>query len=328
MPRIFIISSHGCMSMQESACSLPVMGKLKVKNVVKISSPIDIFTTTGFGCEFVSDLSCDQPFVDVIQELAHNRDTIQAQSSKAQLRQFIKDTLVHVRALPQHRDVMTISENKIRCHKKGRPMTELLLFEPAPGMPVFESVTMFDTVTGEIQDVHKEFGLRTKKTVDVVHTGCSHEPEKVKMLQSAKMKAESELASLRTRTANPRLVDMKIGRIQSIDDTIACVHKGSKFEYAPKMKKVYKDRIKLSDLMHIGISTGLVNPETDFLIIYACRVPYDRMLCSETSPRDSSDSERSVGGSQHKTRRKRQRQQQQQQRYTSGKKYTRKRYSY
>jgi hypothetical protein len=74
------------------------------------------------------------------------------------------------------------------------------------------------------------------------------------------------------------------------------MHKGSKFEYSAKMKKLYKDRIKLSDLLHQGIVEGVIDPDNDFVVVYACRVPDEGLLGAQTSPRNSSDSERSVGG--------------------------------
>jgi len=63
-----------------------------------------------------------------------------------------------------------------------------------------------------------------------------------------------------------------------------------------KMKKLYKDRIKLSDLLHHGISNSVIDPDNDFVVVYACRVPDEGLLGAQTSPRNSSDSERSVGG--------------------------------
>ena len=297
MPRVFIISSHGSMPMQDdkTAFSLPVMGMAKLKKVTSFNAPVDTFTTASFGCSFFSDLRCDEPFVDFVREFNRQRVTMKTQPTKLQLRKLIKDTLVHARALPQHEDVVMYAENKIRCHKKDRPITDLFLFGPKPAVPVAESVTMFDLETGEIQDVHARFGLKKKK-VDATRTMSTHHPDALSMLHAAKMRAESELAELKAQSVDPYFVDMKIGRIQSIDDTIACMHKGSKFEYSAKMKKLYKGRIKLSDLLHQGILEGVIDPDHDFVVVYACRVPDEGLLGAQTSPRSSSDSERSVGG--------------------------------
>ena len=280
----------------KTAFSLPVMGMAKLKKVTSFKAPVDTFTTASFGCSFFSDLRCDEPFVDFVREFNRQRVTMKTQPTKLQLRKLIKDTLVHARALPQHADVVMYAVNKIRCHKKDTPITDLFLFGSNPAVPVAESVTMFDLETGEIQDVHARFGLKKKKKVDATRAMSPHHPDALSMLQSAKMSAESELADLKAQSVDPYFVDMKIGRIQSIDDTIACMHKGSKFEYSAKMKKLYKDRIKLSDLLHQGIVEGVIDPDNDFVVVYACRVPDEGLLGAQTSPRNSSDSERSVGG--------------------------------
>ena len=309
MPRIFIISSHGSMSMQEdkSTSSLHVFGKAKLKKVVEFKSPVDIFTTASFGCSFLSDLRCDEPFVYFVSEIAMKTQSMKTQPTKQTLRKTIEDALLHTRSLPQHADVMSQSENKIRCHIKERPMTDLFLFGTNPALPVIESVTMFDVETGEIKDVHGAFGLVEKKKVAATPTMHPLLPEELAILQVAKMSAKSELAALKAARVDPHFIAMKTCRIKSIDDTIARMHKESKFEYSAKMKKKYPGRIKLSDLLRNGITGGLIDPDNDFVVVYACRVPDDGLLGAQTSPRNSSDSEGSVGGtkrSKHRARSK------------------------
>lgn len=309
-PRIFIIVSHGSMPMEEdkSLLSLPVMGQAKFKRAAKFLSPVDIFTTAKFGCSFTGDLRCDEPFVDFVRELRHRVEmktqlTQLTQPTHPHLRELIKHTLVHTRDLPQHADVRTQAENKIRCHKKGRWMTDLFLFGTNPALPVIESVTMFDMGTGDIKDVHREFGLVKKKKIAATRAMPPHQPDEMAILEAAKMSAESELAKLKAKKVDPFFVEMTASRIQSIDDTIACMHKESKFEYPAKMKKS-KGRIKLSDLLRNGIEGGLINPDNDFVVVYACRVPDEGLLGAQTSPRDSSDSEKSVGGTRSKQKQK------------------------
>ena len=97
MPRIFIISSHGSMSMQEdkSTSSLHVFGKAKLKKVVEFKSPVDIFTTASFGCSFLSDLRCDEPFVYFVSEIAMKTQSMKTQPTKQTLRKTIEDALLH-----------------------------------------------------------------------------------------------------------------------------------------------------------------------------------------------------------------------------------------
>ena len=311
MPRVFIITTHGSMPMEEdkSLLSLPVLGQAKLKSAAKFRSPVDIFTTAKFGCSFTGDLRCDEPFVDFVRELDRHRvamktqPTQPTQPTKPQLRKLIEDTLVSTRGLPQHADVRVQAEKNIRCHIQHRLMTDLFLFGTNPAMPVIESATMFDMETGKITDVHREFGLVKKKKVTTVPTMRPHQPDEMAILEAAKMSAESELAKLKAKKVDPFFVEMTASRIQSIDDTIACMHKESKFEYPAKMKKS-KGRIKLSDLLRNGIEGGLIHPDNDIVVVYACRVPDEGLLGTQTSPRDSSDSEKSVGGTRSKQNQK------------------------
>jgi hypothetical protein len=190
----------------------------------------------------------------------------------------------------------------------GRPITDLFLFDPSQAVPIVESVTMVDMQTGTIKDVHGEFGLAKKRKVSADGMGMGHaapqSDDNAPIIRDAKSRAEEELAMLKMHGADPYFIDMKTEHIKTMDDTLACMRKGSKFEYSAKMKKVYKDRIKLSDLLRNGISTGLIDPENDFVVVYACRVPDDGTLGAQTSPRNSDDSERSVGGRTRSKKRK------------------------
>ena len=314
-PHVFVFSSHGSMQVidDKTPFALPVMGmkdnaKLKLKKVVSIKSPVDIFTTAKFGDSFCADVRCDAPNVDLVRNLSQSvrSGSMRPDMSKNDYRQMIKQTMVDIREYPRHADVRTHAENKIRYHRLGRPITDLFLFDPSQAMPIVESVTMVDMQTGTIKDVHGEFGLAKKRKDsmakrrkvsdhDVGHA-APQSADNAPIIRDAKSRAEEELAMLKMHGADPYFIDMKTEHIKTMDDTLACIRKGSKFEYSAKMKKVYKDRIKLSDLLRIGISTGLIDPENDFVVVYACRVPDDGTLGAQTSPRNSSDSERSVGG--------------------------------
>lgn len=317
MPRVFVFSSHGSMQVTDdkTAFALPVMGmkdnaKLKLKKVVSIKSPVDIFTAAKFGDSFCADVRCDAPNVDLVRNLSQSvrSGSMRPDMSKNDYRQMIKQTMVDIREHPRHADVRTQAENKIRCHRLGRPITDLFLFDPSQAVPIVESVTMVDMQTGTIKDVHGEFGLAKKRKVSADGMGMGHaapqSDDNAPIIRDAKSRAEEELAMLKMHGADPYFIDMKTEHIKTMDDTLACMRKGSKFEYSAKMKKVYKDRIKLSDLLRNGISTGLIDPENDFVVVYACRVPDDGTLGAQTSPRNSDDSERSVGGRTRSKKRK------------------------
>ena len=103
--------------------------------------------------------------------------------------------------------------------------------------------------------------------------------------------------------AHPFFTETKKEHIKSIDDTIKGMLNESKFEYVPELKKKHGARVKLSDLLQIGISNGVIDPENDFVVVYACRVPDERVLFPVRSPRGS-DSEGSVGGTRSNKKQK------------------------
>jgi len=346
MPRVFVFSSHGSMPMiddesfapppppelpesskksaskksaskktvsKKSAAdplhALPPPFGLSVgalKKPISFKSPVDTFTTAKCGHPFCADLRCDAPYVGLVHKLSQLH--LPPRVPKNEVREIIKRTMREIRCEPRHADALTRAENKIRCHKKGRPITDLFLFGPSHELPIIESVTMVDMETGKIHDVHREFGLIEKHAPASTPHGAQHDDASMAGLQYAKQCAAWDLHTLQG--AHPFYVDMKKEHIKTIDDTIAGILKESKFEYSAKLKAAHGERVKLSDLLRIGISAKLVDPENDVVVVYACRVPDEGALGAQTSPRDSSDSERSVGGkkckrSRNKTRKQR-----------------------
>lgn len=346
MPRVFIISSHGSIPMVDFEppktldVSKPTVKKqsrskksvasaalpdslaaahgfgvsfthsmdMKPKKPDSFQAPVDIFTTAKCGEPFCADLRCDAPYVGLVHILSQYR--ISPHVPMDAVRQFIKQVMFDIRRDPRHADSLTRAENKIRCHKTGRPMTELFLFGPSHELPIVESVTMVDMETGQIHpDAHAMFGLVKKHAVSTSTPHAAVQCDAVNMagLQYAKQRAEWDLHTLQG--AAPYYIEMKKDHIKTIDDTIAGMLKESKFEYAPELKEKLGTQVKLSDLLKIGKSNGL-NPKTDFVVVYACRVPHERVLFPVQSPRGS-DSEGSVGGNKkqkckqrHRTKRR------------------------
>ena len=267
-----------------------VMGALKKPDSFK--APVDTFTTAKCGQPFCADLRCDEPFVGLAYTLSQHR--LQPDVPKDAVRQLIENAMIGIRSDPRHADALTIGENKIRCHKKGHKIADLYLFGPNHALPVIESVTMVDMQTGEINDVHSRLGLVVKKSVSSTRQTVTHgAADRIAVLEAAKTTAELQLDTLQG--AHPFFIETKKEHIKAIDDTIAGILKESKFEYAPELKAKHGDRVKLSDLLKIGISNGVIDPENDFVVVYACRVPDERVLGVMRSPRGS-DSEGSVGG--------------------------------
>ena len=273
------------------------MGALK--KPVSFKAPVDTFTTAKCGQPFCADLRCDEPFVGLAYTLSQH--PLPSNVSKDAVRQFIQTAMTGIRSDPRHADALTMCENKIRCHKQGHALTDLYLFGTNHALPVIESVTMVDMETGEIRDAHEMFGLVVKKSVSSRQTVAHGAADRMAVLQTAKQRAELQLDTLQG--AHPFFTETKKEHIKAIEDTIEDMLKESKFEYAPKLKAKHGDRVKLSDLLQIGISNGVIDPENDFVVVYACRVPDERVLFPVRSPRGS-DSEGSVGGTRSNKKQK------------------------
>lgn len=334
MPRVFIIAAHGSMPMiaddsvallpelpadkkttskkkSVSAAAAPALALMgtKIKKPVSFRAPVDTFTTAKCGHPFCADLRCDEPFVGLVYTLSQHRlpsDIV----PKVAVRQIIQRAMTDIRSDPRNADALTLGENKIRCHKKGHLITDLFLFGQKHAVPVIESVSMVDMETGEIRDVHDRFGLVEKQSVSSTRQAVAHSAaDRMAVLHAAKSRAEYDLQTLQH--ADPFYSKTKQAHIKTIDDTMNDMLNESKFEFSPELKKEHGARVKLSDLLKIGISNGVINPETDFVVVYACRVTDERVLFPVRSPRGS-DSEGSVGGTRSKQKQRQQRQQRQQ----------------
>jgi hypothetical protein len=270
----------------------------KSKKPSSFKAPVDTFTTAKCGHPFCADLRCDEPFVGLAHTLSQYR--LPPDVPKVAVRQIIQGAMTGIRSDPRHADALTLGENKIRCHKKGHLITDLFLFGPNHALPVIESVSMIDMQTGEIRDVHSGFGLVEKQSVSSTRQAiqtAAH--DRMAVLHAAKSRAEYELYTLQH--ANPFYFKTKQAHIKTIDDTMNDRLNESKFEYSPELKKEHGARVKLSKLLQIGVSNGVIDPENDFVVVYACRVPDERVPPGTImhSPRGS-DSDRSVGGTRSK----------------------------
>ena len=273
--------------------------KPKLKKPVSFTSPVDIFTTAKCGRPFCSSLLCDPPYVDLVRFLSEHPPSHHAKGAKDtkdEVRQLVEDAMVRIRGEPRHAKALTKAENRIRCHKQGSNMTELFLFGPSLELPIVESVSMVDLETGDVRDVHEMFGLVEKKVVRSASSNTVLDAEDMMEGLQAKAAAELELMELlKMPGVNPFYVDMKRAHIQTIDATIAGELKESKFEYSPELKEKYGERVKLSDLLQIGIDNGFVDPANVSVVIYACRGPDEHVTHPLHSPRGN-ESDASVGG--------------------------------
>ena len=299
MPRVFIIVSHGSMPVVDDPTSvaLPVMGKtIKSKKAVSFRTPVDVFTTARFAQPYCADFRHEDQYVALTRNLSSLR--LPPELPKADFRRIVKRELVEIRDQPKYLVSRSISETRIKCHKPHRPMTELFLFDSELATSIHEKLIMVDTETGAIRDVHTDFQLKLVKKRNTASCPEARVDDDVgSIFAELRESLARDVDALKASHADKFFIDAKADHCVAVDDTISGTLKGSKFEYSAKMKKRYGHRIKLSNLLHYGIETGVINPETDIVVVYACRVPDERgAVCGATSDRDQSDSERSVGG--------------------------------
>lgn len=356
MPRVFIITTHGSMPMIDvaepvvyqapifaaAAAAAASKAKKKTKTKTKLVSsaadsapaadsalairglkikkpdyfkvPVDTFTTARCGHPFCADLRCDEPFVGLVHALSQLR--LSSPVPKDEVRKLIQHAMTGIRSDPRQAYALTMGENTIRCHKKGHYITDLFLFGPNHALPVIESVTMVDMVTGEIQDAHDMFGLVEKPSVSFkIHVAHSA-ADRMSVLHDAKTQAERDLLTLQG--AHPFYVKTKHEHIKAIDDTMNNRLNESKFEYVPVLKAEHGARVKLSHLLQIGVDNGVIDPKNDVVVVYACRVPDELppgviLQLDRPHGNEGSESDASVGGT--RTRSKQQQKGKSKQRY-------------
>ena len=354
MPRVFIITTHGSMPMIDvaepvvyqapifaaAAAAAASKAKKKTKTKTKLVSsaadsapaadsalairglkikkpdyfkvPVDTFTTARCGHPFCADLRCDEPFVGLVHELSQHRLLPNVQKDK--VRQLIQHAMTGIRSDPRQAYALTMGENTICCHKKGHYITDLFLFGPNHALPVIESVTMVDMVTGEIRDAHDMFGLVVKPSVSsTIHEHAVAHTDRMPILRAAKLQAEYDLRTLQG--AHPFYVKTKQEHIKAIDDTMNDRLNESKFEY---LKAKHGARVKLSHLLQIGVDNGVIDPKNDVVVVYACRVPDELppgviLQLDRPHGNEGSESDASVGGT--RTRSKQQQKGKSKQRY-------------
>jgi len=292
-----------------------VYGKIRPKKVADVKSLVDTFTTAKFGCAMYTDVRQDSPPVDFIQSLIkHVRET-QCDGTKDQLRDMIRMSLCEARHRQHEAMVHHPDTCKFKCHRKGKKITEINLF--GSGEPVIEGIVSLDPKTGNIEDVISHFGIIEKdgrETPVPEHGGMSAEEsaQYIAFFQDLKSRAESELASMQAESLSmpkhdenhSRLmhsIHLKTERIKNLDTLMRSMNRESKFEYSSDMKREYGDVIKLSHLIKTGIDKHLINPTTDFVVVFACRVPDGELPFYSKSPR-AGDETPSVGGGRKKSK--------------------------
>ena len=337
-PRIFIIHAHGMLPVVQGEGDDPalplfanqVMGyplgpsgkavssrSYRRNRVITKTSKVDTFTSAKFGKPIWLTVTEDPPQVMLVNSLTTLlQDAPQPPKTKDAFRQIIKRALCETRSA-----LVPANEQhncRFRCHRIGKKIADVTLF--CDGAAFVEGIVRFDAQTGEVDYITEEFGLVDKRSlgepVEEYEKFNKFNHAQIDTLVKAKTKAEQELTELH---ANPENFKGKrfamhslMENIKNYETTIRGMDRYSNFEFSDKLKESGSDKIRLSRLIDIGIDRELIDPETDFVVVMSCRVPDEILPIGAMSPRSSSDSERSVGGTRSKQKQRQQRQQRQQ----------------
>ena len=317
MPKIFIIHSHGLLPVVESDIedpSLPVFktpvmdlsdrstgeavssDRFRKNRPVILKSRVDTFTSAKYGTQWWITMTDDPPQIKLIEALSREFHS-GFPTSKDAFRQIIQSTLCEIRELMVPKS--KLDNCRFRCHRVGRKITDIMLF--CEGAPTVEGIVQFDTQTGDVEHVSEQFGLVNKELVQEYKRMNTYTEEKLKEIAELKAKDEQELADM---MANPVdfqnksfLMYSKAQNIKKYEVMMRNMDQFSTFETSE-----HSERVRLSQLIDIGISKGIIDPETDFVVVLSCRSPEHDLPLGALSPRSDSDSAVSQGGRRNKSR--------------------------
>jgi hypothetical protein len=310
-PRIFIFHCH--------AVTFPDEDR---RPTLIDSVAVDTFTSAKFGHSFGvymynphTSSFFDEPYTyfikEVFKRVKENSDLLQ----KDNLRKVISDSLCF------NRDVTGFifpDTCRFKCHRMGRRMTDMYMMTPGP--PMNDVILSFDPFTGNVEDVHDNFGL-----MEVQQRGMTY-PNVIKEIgqgfEAPISKAERELEYLRSQISifsqentpeNMKKVrelqkkyDSKYLKLNLTKSALRGALQGPKYVFKPEYRHMYDyiegiyPVIKLSDMINIAVSNGTIDPEIDFVVLQACRTFYGQ-LPSDYDPtkspgRAGSESDSQGGG--------------------------------
>jgi len=262
--------------------------------VVEFETPIDVFTTTKFGMPLHWFMADDPPQLVFAKNLF---DMVPAGEihTKSAFRQIVKGALCKMRNeyLPDKKNTC-----KVRCHRAGHEMADLLLF-CGKGAATVEGIISIDVQTRKIEDMTHQFGLVSKETLRE-YPKSDQPPSKYRKDEygNAKSRTQLELEALQgAYGANPvnyRMYALQ-KHVKNLELGIRGMHRESEFEWTPEMKQIYGDDIRLSVLLRIGINAGLIDP-TAIVVVLACRTPEKHLPIGTKTPRRDDESESEGGG--------------------------------
>ena len=307
---IFLIDCHGAIFPDESGRKIALIDPVRV----------DTFTASKCGFTFGSNLHntqnysfFDPPYTYVIPRIIGSIGSL-GRPPKDEVRKLLYTSLCVTRDSGEGGIIKDTC--RFKCHRVDERIPDMYIL--GAGSPMDDKILMIDPETDNVEDVHTDFGLRQiskrgeirgRKPID-------------RGFNAAIAKAENKIHSLNSEILHTPVTpenmdkirklrkqcDDESSRLYTIKESLREGLQGPKYEYMRKHIGKYvnndsvKNMIKLSDILQIAIDNGTIDPEIDFVIIFACRnpiVPLPTEAFGPGSPSRRVDDSQSQGGGGH-----------------------------
>ena len=306
-PRIFLIDCHGAIFLDKS-------GKIALIDPV----PVDTFTTAKFGCPFGSNLHntqnfsfFDPPYTYVIPRIigsirSLDRPSKDEKDEKDEVRKLLYTSLCGTRDSGEGGIIKDTC--RFKCHHVGERIPDMYIL--GAGSPKDDKILMIDPANNIVEDVHTDFGLRQiskrseqlgRKPIDRgFDRAISRAYNKILSLNSEILHTPVTLANMDKITNLRKERDDASSRLDTIQKSLREGLQGPKYEYIDEHNGSVKNMIKLSDILKIAKDNGIIDPEIDFVIVFACRNPIVPLPAEAVGPRSPTrrdgDSDSQGGG--------------------------------
>jgi hypothetical protein len=308
--RIFLVDCHGAIFPDESGRKIALIDPVLV----------DTFTTSKCGFTFGSNLHntqnysfFDPPYTYVIRRIIDSIGSLD-RPSKDDVRRLLYTSLCVTRDSGEGGIIKETC--RFKCHHVNGRIPDMYIL--GAGSPMDDQILMIDPETGNVEDVHEDFGLRQiskrgeirgRKQIDRgFNAAIAKAQDKLNSLNSKILLTPVTPENMdKIRKLRKQRDDMS-SRLYTIQESLREGLQGPKYEYIPDHIGKYvnndsvKNMIKLSDTLKIAIKNGTIDPRKDFVIIFACRnpiVPLPAEAFGPGSPSRGDKDSQSQGGGGH-----------------------------
>lgn len=302
-PRIFLIHCHGAIFPDESGRKIALIDPV----------PVDTFTTSKCGFTFGSDLHntqnysfFDPPYTYVIRRIIDSIGSL-SRPPKDEVKKLLYSSLCETRDSGEGGIIKDTC--RFKCHRVGERIPDMYIL--GAGSPMDDQILMIDPAKNSVEDVHTDFGLRqiSKRSEQLgikpidrgFNIAISRARNKILSLNSEILHTPATPENMVKITNLRKERDDASSRLDTIQKSLREGLQGPKYEYMQEHIDRYvnndsvKNMIKLSDILQIAIDNKTIDPEIDFVIIFACRNPIVPLPAEAFGPGSPS---REVGASQ------------------------------